>query len=215
MTPPTWTALAHTQLSGKHVILKPLNPAKDTPELFKISHGSKEKEAVWNYLPYGPFLDEQAMETWVVTDLLLEATLLPWVIADANNGAFLGFVALTSIVAAHGRAEIGHVWLTPSAHKTKANTEAQYLLLSHAFDTSSYRRVEWRCNSLNHASRTAAMRLGFLFEGRFRKHMFLKGANRDTDWFAMTDSDWPRVKKNFRLYLDSTEPVSLMKLNTI
>ena len=209
-----WTFPESLRLEGKYVTLRPFSVTNDVDELFEISHGDPSKEAIWDYLYYGPFPDRKDMETWYKEELLVKQDIVPWVILGTETASIIGFVAFMSIVPAHGRAEIGHVWLTPSAHKSKANTEAQFLLLSHIFDTHRYRRVEWRCNSLNHASRTAATRLGFTFEGRFRKHMFLKGENRDTDWFAMTDFDWPRVKANFLTYLRSDTKVSLMKLNT-
>ena len=68
------------------------------------------------------------------------------------------------------------------------------MTLREAFDVLGYRRVEWKCDSLNERSRRAALRLGFCFEGIFRQHMIIKGKNRDTAWFAMLDSDWPDVK---------------------
>ena len=68
-------------------------------------------------------------------------------------------------------------------------------MLREAFDVLGYRRVEWKCDSLNERSRRAALRLGFRFEGIFRQHMIVKGRNRDTAWFAMLDSDWPDVKR--------------------
>ncbi|WP_167407769.1 GNAT family N-acetyltransferase [Nostoc flagelliforme] len=117
------------------------------------------------------------------------------------------------IVPNHGRAEIGHVWFSPTVHKTKVNTESQFLLLKHLFDHHLYRRVEWKCDTLNQASRTTATRMGFLYEGRFRQHMVIRGRNRDTDWFAMTDKEWGRCKINFEKWLYGDEKLSLMELN--
>ena len=59
---------------------------------------------------------------------------------------------------------------------------------------AGYRRYEWKCNALNMPSRRAAQRFGFGFEGIFRQHMVVKGSNRDTAWFAMTDGDWPALR---------------------
>ena len=52
--------------------------------------------------------------------------------------------------------------------------------------------MEWKCDSLNTASRRAAERLGFIFEGRFRQKIVRKGRNRDSDWLSMIDSEWPQ-----------------------
>jgi hypothetical protein len=77
-----------------------------------------------------------------------------------------------------------------------------YLLAKHAFEDLGYRRYEWKTNAFNAASRKAAERLGFTFEGVFRKHMIMKGRNRDTAWFAMLDEEWPLVRRAFEAYLD-------------
>ena len=81
------------------------------------------------------------------------------------------------------------------------NTEAVYLMLRESFDRLRYRRVEWKCDALNARSMAAAVRLGFSFEGIFRQHYIVKGRNRDTAWFAMLDTDWPGIKRNFEAVL--------------
>src|SRR5208283_3837407 len=87
--------------------------------------------------------------------------------------------------------------------RTTAATEAIYLLARHAFDDLGYRRLEWKCNSLNAASRRAAERFGFTFEGVFRKHEIVKGRSRDTAWYAITDDEWPATRAGFEAWLDS------------
>ena len=80
-------------------------------------------------------------------------------------------------------------------------TEALYLFASHAFDALGYRRFEWKCNDLNAPSKRAAERFGFAYEGTFRQHMVVKGHNRDTAWFAITDRDWPHLKAGYDAWL--------------
>ena len=65
-----------------------------------------------------------------------------------------------------------------------------------------YRRYEWKCDALNAASRRAAERLGFTYEGTFRQHMVYKGRNRDTAWYSVIDSEWPRLRAAFEAWLD-------------
>ena len=103
---------------------------------------------------------------------------------------------------AHGVVEVGNVLFSPSLQRTAAATEAMYLMASHVFDHLGYRRYEWKCNALNLASRRAAERLGFTFEGIFRQHMVVKGQSRDTAWFAMLDHEWPDRKQAFEAWLD-------------
>ncbi|WP_138497061.1 GNAT family N-acetyltransferase [Nostoc sp. PA-18-2419] len=211
----TWQPPDFFQLNGQFVTLSPLISERDIDVLYAASHGSPEKEAVWNYLFYGPFDTPSKMKDWVETNLVDKSDPLTWTVFENSAKTQVGIVALLAIAPNHGRAEIGHVWFTPAVHKSKVNTESQFLLLQHLFDHHSYRRVEWKCDSLNHASRTTAARMGFIYEGRFRQHMFVRGKNRDTDWFAMTNKEWPRCKANFEKWLYSNQKISLMELNNI
>lgn len=208
-----WQSPECIQLKGKFITLKPLLPDRDADSLYQASHGTPEKEAIWNYLPYGPFNSLSGMKEWMETEMSDRADPLTWTVVENISNTQLGMVAILNIVSNHGRAEIGHVWFTPTAHKSKVNTESQYLLIHHLFERYAYRRVEWKCNALNHASRTTATRMGFRYEGRFRQHMFVRGENRDTDWFAMTDKEWTHCKDNFEKWLYSEEKYSLMALN--
>jgi RimJ/RimL family protein N-acetyltransferase len=74
-------------------------------------------------------------------------------------------------------------------------------MLRYAFDELGYRRMQWRCNALNEKSRAAALRLGFTYEGIFYQHMVVKGYNRDTAWYSILDSEWPRIRANFEAWL--------------
>ncbi len=111
-------------------------------------------------------------------------------IVDIPTGAIVGLIFFIAHVPASQRIELG-VWITPAFQGTHVMKEAVYLMLKYAFDSLGYRRVEWKCHSLNVRSRRAAIRLGFQFEGLFRQHMVLKGeTSRDTCVFAMTAGDW-------------------------
>ncbi len=73
--------------------------------------------------------------------------------------------------------------------------------MQYVFEDLGYRRYEWKCNALNAPSRTAAVRLGFTFEGVFRQHMIIRGRNRDTAWYSIIDIEWPKVKEAFVRWL--------------
>ena len=102
----------------------------------------------------------------------------------------------------HGSAEVGAILYARSLRRTRAATEAIHLLARYLFDDLGYRRFEWKLDCLNEPSARAARRLGFTYEGRFRNAMVYKGRNRDTDWFAMTDADWPRIREAHERWLD-------------
>jgi RimJ/RimL family protein N-acetyltransferase len=112
-----------------------------------------------------------------------------------------GIASYLRITPEQGVIEIGHIWFGTQLRRSTAATEAIYLLARHAFDELGYRRLEWKCNALNAPSRRAAERFGFTFEGVFRKHMVVKGRNRDTAWYAITDDEWPRIRAGFELWL--------------
>jgi RimJ/RimL family protein N-acetyltransferase len=111
-------------------------------------------------------------------------------------------ISYLSIVPEHGLIELGHIWFSRQLQRTPAATEAVYLLAKHAFQELGYRRLEWKCNALNAPSRNAALRFGFEFEGIFKQHRVVKGHNRDTAWFAITDKRWPAVNAAFETWLD-------------
>ena len=101
----------------------------------------------------------------------------------------------------HRVIEVGSIVYAPSLQRTRGATEAMYLMARYVFEELGYRRYEWKCNSLNAASRRAALRLGFAFEGIFRQHMIIKGQNRDTAWYAILDSEWPDRRAGFEAWL--------------
>jgi RimJ/RimL family protein N-acetyltransferase len=115
----------------------------------------------------------------------------------------LGIASYLRITPEFGVIEIGHIWFGTPLRRTTAATEAIFLLARHAFDDLGYRRLEWKCNALNAASRGAAERFGFTFEGVFRQHQVVKGRNRDTAWYAITDRDWPPIRAGFESWLSS------------
>ena len=102
----------------------------------------------------------------------------------------------------HGSIEIGHIWFSELLRRRRAASEAIFLMIRQAFDGLGYRRVEWKCNAQNAASRRAALRFGFAFEGIFHQHLIVKGANRDSAWFSILDGEWPALREAFETWLD-------------
>jgi len=190
---------------GRYVSLEPMRPGRDAPELFAGSHGSPDAEALWTYMPYGPFADAAEMETWLAERAeSLDPAFLG--VRDRASGRAVGMVSFLNVVPEMRRLELGHIWYAPVAQRTRANTESVYLMLRHAFEDLECRRVEWKCDALNARSRRAALRLGFAFEGIFRQHLIVKGRNRDTAWFSMLDSEWPRRREALESWLYEDGP---------
>ncbi len=153
------------------------------------------------------------MQEWL-TGLTVSRDPMFLSVTDLERAAAVGVVSFMNIDTTMRHLELGNIWYAPIAQRTKVNTEVIYLMLKESFEELDYRRVEWKCDALNARSRVAALRLGFTFEGIFRKHMIIKGRNRDTAWFSMLDDEWPRVSQNMRRWLDA-EPgsVSLTELS--
>jgi RimJ/RimL family protein N-acetyltransferase len=185
---------------GKYARLEPVDPARHAASLFACSHARSEDAALWTYLAYGPFADQGAFEAWL-EDRARSSDPLFFAIVEQASGQASGMASYLNIVPANGSIEIGHIWFSRSLQKTRAATEAIFVMIRHAFEDLGYRRVEWKCDAQNEASKRAARRFCFTYEGTFRQHMVVKGRNRDTAWFAMLDHEWPQVRKGFERWL--------------
>ena len=128
---------------------------------------------------------------------------LHFAIVDATAEQAIGTAALMRIDPAHGVIEVGSIVFSPRVKRTRIATEAMYLMMRRAFDELGYRRYEWKCDSLNAPSRSAAERYGFTFEGIFRNAIVYKGRSRDTAWYSITAEEWPRVRAAFETWLDA------------
>lgn len=186
-------------LRGRFFELSPIDPARDTLPLFEATHGSPEKEATWTWLHDGPFPSADAMRAWM-EGMAAEAAAVSYTAFERASGRPVGGCQYLNIVPAMRRVEIGRIWYEPTHRRTKANTEVAYLLLREAFELG-YRRVEWKCDAGNEASRRAALRLGFSPEGLFRQHMIVKNRNRDTVWFSLLDGEWPAARARLEHWL--------------
>ena len=160
-------------------------------------------DAIWDYLPYGPFPDEGAYAAWVAQAAAGDDPLF-FALTDRAGTSPGGVASLMRIAPEAGSIEVGHICLSPGLQRTRAASEAIFLFAEWVF-AAGYRRFEWKCDALNRPSRRAAERFGFSFEGVFRQAAVVKGRNRDTAWFAMTDGDWRCLEPAWRRWLDPVE----------
>ncbi|HEY7244247.1 MAG TPA: GNAT family protein [Xanthobacteraceae bacterium] len=186
-------------LRGRWATVAPLDPGKDEESLFAGMHGP-DKQKLWLYLAEGPFPDRDSFRAYLEKRAKSEDP-LSFAIVQNASGKALGHAAYMRIVPEHRVIEVGNIFYTPMIARSTGATEAMYLMAKHVFEDLGYRRYEWKCNALNEASRRAALRLGFSFEGVFRKHMIQKNRSRDTAWYAMTDEEWPLRKARFERWL--------------
>ena len=198
---PGWTARtrpAARPMTGRFCRLEPLDPARHADDLYRANRAD-EKGRMWTYLAYGPFDSLTSYRTWLEGVAGREDPLF-FAIID-GQGRAVGVASFLRIDPSAGTIEVGHLAFSPTVQATTAATEAMALMMRTVFDDLGYRRYEWKCDSLNAASRRAAQRLGFVYEGTFRQAVVVKGRNRDTAWFSITDAEWPRLAAAYDRWL--------------
>lgn len=184
-------------LAGRYARVEPLEADRHAAALYRAYSAD---DAVWDYLPYGPFASATDYHAWVRqatdgTDPLFYA------ITDRDTGQIGGVASYLRIMPESGSIEVGHINFAPALQRSRAATEAIFLMMEWAFQ-AGYRRFEWKCDALNRPSRRAAQRLGLSYEGIFRQATVVKGRNRDTAWFAAIDAEWPALKRAFGQWLE-------------
>jgi len=185
-------------LDGRHCRLEPADPGRHAAQLYAANALDTEGR-MWTYLPYGPFESLAEYRAWMESAC---AGVDPqfFAILDRATGQARGLASYLRIDPASGSIEVGHLAYSPALQRTAAATEAMFLMMKWAFG-AGYRRYEWKCNALNAPSRTAALRLGFSFEGVFHQAGIVKGRNRDTAWYAAIDTDWPALAQAYGAWL--------------
>jgi len=186
-------------LSGRFCRLEPLDAARHSDALFQANAACAD-DRDWTYLPYGPFGDAGEYRQWVAKVSVLPDPLFFAIVDVRDEHRAVGVASFLRIAVDAGSVEVGHIKFSPLLQARPAATEAMYLLMRHAF-TLGFRRYEWKCDALNAASRRAAERLGFVYEGLFRRATVVKGRNRDTAWYSVVDTEWPRLETAFKAWL--------------
>ena len=125
-----------------------------------------------------------------------------WAVRPVATGVVSGWLSLMDMQPGHAAIELGNIWFAPRMQRTRAATEAMFLLLRLAADELGYRRLVWKCHALNAPSRRAAERLGFRFEGILRAHYTAKGRRRDTAMFSILADEWPACRDALTRWLD-------------
>lgn len=190
---------ARVPIRGKYVVLEPLHRrhADDLWEAGQVAGGA----ASWDYMGYGPFQTSEALGAFVA-DFASTHDPVAWAVRPVATGAVTGWLTLMDIQPKNAAIEIGHIWFGPAMQRTRAATEAMFLLMRLAMDELGYRRLVWKCNAMNAPSRRAAERLGFTYEGVLRSHLVVKGRLRDTAYFSILESEWPACCNGLLRWLD-------------
>ena len=181
------------ELDGQRVRLEPLS-AKHKQGLFQaISDGELWKLHV-TLVPHPDGLDKfisDARDAFENGDGLAFATI------DKESNQVAGSTRFMKANLPNKRIEIGITLLGKSWQKTRVNSEAKLLMLSHAFEVLKLNRVEFLTDYFNTSSRQAILRLGAKEEGLLRNHMIMPdGRVRDSMLYSIIKNEWPGVKQN-------------------
>src|SRR6185312_1687434 len=188
---------ARVPIRGQYAVLEPLH-RRHAAELWQAAQGADDSFA---YLGYGPFPTADAMAKQIA-DMAATHDPMVWAVRPVVTGVASGWLALLDIQPRNAAIELGNIWFSPRMQRTRAASEAMFLLLRLAADELGYRRLVWKCNALNAPSRRAAERLGFIYEGRHRMHTIVKGRQRETDWYSIVGDEWPPCRDALLAWLD-------------
>ncbi|MET3960605.1 RimJ/RimL family protein N-acetyltransferase [Marmoricola sp. OAE513] len=184
-------------LVGEHCRLEPWSGAH-LEDLYDAAV-RRSPASLWTYLATPPLDEPAGLGAWL-DGLAADPGAVPLTICRPDGRA-VGTASYLRLDHANGSVEVGAIALAAELQRTRAATEAMYLMMRHAFDDLGYRRYEWKCDSCNGPSRAAAQRLGFTYEGTHRNAVVYKARNRDTDWFSITGEEWPAVRDRLETWL--------------
>ena len=190
----------YTPMQGRFCSVLPLDVNSHAPGLFRAFANDTDGHN-WTYLPYGPFEAEADFVDWAQANCM-DADPMFHTVLDTGETP-VGMASYLRTKPAAGVIEVGHIHFSPLLQRKRQSTEVMFLMMQRVFDELGYRRYEWKCDTLNAPSRQAAKRLGFNFEGIFRQATHYKGRNRDTAWYSIIDSEWPRIRDAFQVWLSS------------
>ncbi len=185
------------KFSGQRVSLEPLT-RRHAGELLEAAQFADDS---FTYMSFGPWRSVGEVEALIAANISDPAAAF-WAVRPVTTGRVTGFLSLMNIEPKNAAIELGNIWFGPELRRTRAATEAMFLLLRHAADDLGYRRLVWKCNALNEPSKRAALRLGFSYEGLLRAHMVVKGRERDTAMYSIIASEWPSRRDAILSWLD-------------
>lgn len=181
-------------LKGTNVTLQVMKTS-DAEELYPVG----TEPTIWTFLKQPPFSTLNDAKAFVdaALDGWKNQVRLPFVVVQNSTNQVVGTTSFWDWSKINRRVEIGSTWLAKSAQKTGVNTECKLLLLTHAFETMDFQRVEFQTDGRNQASQNALQRIGATQEGILRKHTLVKyGVLRDDVIFSILADEWPEVKSS-------------------
>ncbi len=199
-------------LQGDRIRLEPLS-LQYLPALEAIALDPLSKPAIWRYMVHWP-QNVTDLRDWVDVALRAErdGTTMPWVTIIRSVDApepdrVIGSTRFFNLDAANKTVELGHTWIAPAFHGTRANTEAKFLQLRYGFEELGLNRVSFKTHHENLRSQAAIRAIGGVYEGTFRRHLIMPdGSRRDSCFFSIIRDEWPEVKDMLQRRLSAPTP---------
>jgi RimJ/RimL family protein N-acetyltransferase len=187
-------------LKGRLITLETYDPATHLQALWDALGGADEINDLIRYFPNDHYSSPEEFGAWL-DNVRTNSSFVTLVARENATGKIVGMASFMRPDPKNGVVEVGSVAHGLAMKRSPMSTELHYLMAKHVFDDLDYRRYEWKCHNDNEPSKVTALRYGFTFEGVFRQHVISRGANRDTAWFSMIDSEWPVIKAAFEAWL--------------
>ena len=184
---------------GRHAAIVPFGEAAHAVPLWEAFGGPATNDLLYHF--GWPRMETAADLGAILTDLNTNRGFVTCVFKDAASGAVMGMASYMRIDEKNGVCEVGCVAHGAPMARSRASTEAHYLMARRVFDELDYRRYEWKLNNANAPSHRAARRFGFTFEGVFRQLEVKPYGNRDTAWYSMLDREWPVARQAMEQWL--------------
>ena len=197
--------LTPVTLAGKWLTLEPLEE-RHAPDLF----ATMQSEEVCRYLSWPPptALEETLTLIRQARELMAQRQSIVFAQIWNATGRAIGSTRLLDVRPADRQVEIGSTFLARAYWRTPANTESKLLFLTYCFERLGCVRVALKTDGRNIRSQEAIARLGAVREGVLRRHMQVRGYQRDTVYFSILDDEWPAVKARLQARLDGSGGVT-------
>lgn len=182
-------------LENERVLLRPLLPE----DAVLLAPYVKEEPALWKYA-LTPIQTEQDLEQYIVAanDARQMGSAYPFIVFDKVQNKYVGSTRFYDIQENFKTTQLGYTWYSETVWGTGLNDHCKFLLLSYAFETIGFERVEFRADNRNKRSIAAMKKMGCTEEGILRNHLPTSdGSRRDSIVLSILKEEWPSIKAGF------------------
>jgi RimJ/RimL family protein N-acetyltransferase len=182
-------------LEDEHVLLRPLVQA----DVANLASYVKDEPTLWKYA-LTPITTEQEFQQYIATAEEARGlqTAYPFIVFDKLQNKYVGSTRFYDIQLEASTTQLGYTWYSEKTWGTGLNEHCKLLLLSFAFETIGFERIEFRADNRNKRSIAAMQKIGCTVEGILRNHLPTSdGTRRDSIVLSMLKEEWPRIKAGF------------------